>query len=352
MLGSFDNVSWFCDTTRWACTVGRLDYEVTAAPLAEAMMLHQLGDIDAAIRRIGCCKSTGLVQIVQVTELALLAADRRDALTLDRLLDEIGGTGPLAQFATSMVTGLRYEVSGHWAEADRHWSSVTDLLPHHGPLPAWLLLQRATAALHVGDVQAAVEAVGRVSHVLETCDMAAPLLNARALVIRARCSLAVGATSDAQTNGHAAIGLAVDHRLVLVQIDALDVIADIALARRNSRLARRLDAACDAHRRRIGYFAGFTAVRFEAGADATARSCALEDRVLSLGETITLARRSRGARRRPSFGSDSLTPTERSVASLVAVGRTSRPGASVRSSATGPMLFGRTLARSASSNRG
>ena len=197
-LGAFDDVSWFCDPTRWACTVG---------------------------------------------------------------------------------------------EADSHWSSVTDFLPHRGPLPAWLLLQRATAALHVGDVQAAVEAVDRVSQVLETCDVAAPLLDARALVIRARCSLAVGATSDAQTNGHAAIILAVNHRLVLVQIDALEVIADIALARHNSRLARQLDAACDAHRRRIGYVAGFTALRFKAGADATARSCAVDDRVLSLGEAITLARR-------------------------------------------------------------
>ncbi|MGQ0465669.1 MAG: helix-turn-helix transcriptional regulator [Sporichthyaceae bacterium] len=135
------------------------------------------------------------------------------------------------------------------------------------------------------------------------CDHAAGLLAA-----------ARGESGGAEDLQHAALARAVAGGYALLVVDALEALADLASAADSDAEAARLFGAMARRRDELGYHHG-RRDRAEACEDAHA-----EGRGLSVDEAIAYASRARGARKRPSSGWDSLTPTELEVARLAATG--------------------------------
>jgi DNA-binding CsgD family transcriptional regulator len=112
---------------------------------------------------------------------------------------------------------------------------------------------------------------------------------------------------------------------MLLTVDALELLAEVAERRGDARRAARLFGAAGAHRDRIGYVA--RVVPNTEPVDRTAQRLNAEEpaefaegAALSLDAAVELARRARGERGRSQFGWASLTATEAKVAELVATG--------------------------------
>jgi predicted ATPase/class 3 adenylate cyclase/DNA-binding CsgD family transcriptional regulator len=135
----------------------------------------------------------------------------------------------------------------------------------------------------------------------------------------------------AEDTAHAALGLCVEHALLVGVPRALAVLGGLAIDAGASIDAARLLGAADALERGMGrvrlpheqaWFdadvAATSALLDEASfADAWASGAAL-----SCNEAVEYAQRARGERKRPTFGWESLTPTELRVVDLVADGLT------------------------------
>jgi predicted ATPase/DNA-binding CsgD family transcriptional regulator len=109
-------------------------------------------------------------------------------------------------------------------------------------------------------------------------------------------------------------------------IDALDVVAGLVLDAGRVETAIRLQAAATAARARLGFAPapvtrGFPDAAATDTLDAEVRERArTEGASLDLDAAVAYAHRSRGPRRRPTSGWESLTPTERDVVALAARG--------------------------------
>jgi DNA-binding NarL/FixJ family response regulator len=169
------------------------------------------------------------------------------------------------------------------------------------------------------------EALRHLDVVLAPITEPAPRIRASAAVTRTRAALAAGQMAAAADAAHEALRIAGDAGLRLLQIDALEAVAAVALAADEHTRAARLLAAADAHRHRRGYRGRFTsAVPASARAQLAAdhADAWAEGAALTVAEATALAQRSRGPRGRPSFGVGALTPTERLVVDHVRHGRT------------------------------
>jgi DNA-binding CsgD family transcriptional regulator len=130
---------------------------------------------------------------------------------------------------------------------------------------------------------------------------------------------------------HEALAVRVEHGLRTFYVDSLDALAGHAARADSNAEATRLYAASDAARELMGrprppvdrgdHEAGVAALRASLGADGfdAART---EGAALSLDDAVAYVSRARGARRRPSTGWASLTPTELQVAGLAVEGLT------------------------------
>jgi len=154
---------------------------------------------------------------------------------------------------------------------------------------------------------------------------------ARAHVVLARAASAQGRWADADRHGHAGLDLLVEHELGLEYATAIDALAEVAAGLESHEEAARLLGAAARARAERGlvrwpadeeHFTGLAdRLRAECGESAYAE-CLSEAQELTTEEAIAWARRARGSRRRPSCGWESLTPTELTVAGLVAEGLT------------------------------
>lgn len=130
-------------------------------------------------------------------------------------------------------------------------------------------------------------------------------------------------------HAHAALAIRAEHRLRADLPDALEGVARHAAALRPRADDLRLGAAADAARGALGvprspdeqarWSSYLTDMRAHLGGPAFDAAWAEGER-LTLDEAVSLARRARGSRGRPSTGWASLTPTELEVAALVAEG--------------------------------
>jgi DNA-binding CsgD family transcriptional regulator len=149
---------------------------------------------------------------------------------------------------------------------------------------------------------------------------------ASALGMRARVAIAQGELDQAERDAHDALAVAADVTAYLEVPDVLECLAGIAVDADSHCEAARLFGAAEAMRHRMG------SVRFkidDAACDAwatVARDGLGEDNfdaawtegaALSTEQAIAYAQRGRGARKRPSTGWASLTPTELDVVRLV-----------------------------------
>jgi predicted ATPase/DNA-binding CsgD family transcriptional regulator len=140
-----------------------------------------------------------------------------------------------------------------------------------------------------------------------------------------------GDVESAEQDWRAVLTLSIEQGALPSAIDALEAIGSIAAPVAPLHSARLLGAA-DAARDAINYRMRFTIEQqrrddahellVQTLGDAEAASAREEGWAMSLAEACAYAQRTRGERRRPTVGWESLTPTERDVARLVAEGAT------------------------------
>jgi DNA-binding CsgD family transcriptional regulator len=140
-----------------------------------------------------------------------------------------------------------------------------------------------------------------------------------------------GDAERAEQDWRAVLTLSIEQGALPSAIDALEAIGSIAAPVSPLHSARLLGAA-DAARDAINYRMRFTIEQqrrddahdllVQTLGDAAAANATEEGWTMSLAEACAYAQRTRGERRRPTVGWESLTPTERDVARLVAEGAT------------------------------
>jgi predicted ATPase/class 3 adenylate cyclase/DNA-binding CsgD family transcriptional regulator len=150
-----------------------------------------------------------------------------------------------------------------------------------------------------------------------------------ALMARARVAIADGLLELAEDHAHEALARGAVVEAYLGVPDILECLANLAGKTDSHREAARLLGAADAIRQRSGevrfklydgeYVASVASVR-EALGDNDFDAARAEGAALSTQEAIAYAQRGRGARKRPSSGWASLTPTELDVVRLVGEG--------------------------------
>ena len=151
----------------------------------------------------------------------------------------------------------------------------------------------------------------------------------RSRLISARVALVGGDLRAADDLAHQALAKLVEQTQWMVVPETLELLAEVACAWESYAEAARLLGASSAMRGRMGWCPGRPNQRrlddLEArlvaamgGEDVAAARAAGEE--MSDDEAIAYATRGRGARKRPSSGWESLTPTERDVMDRVAVG--------------------------------
>ncbi len=135
----------------------------------------------------------------------------------------------------------------------------------------------------------------------------------------------------ADSLAHDALRVRSEHGLGTHLADSLDTLARLVADRGDHARAARLTGAADAARRRIGYprppadLPADASLRGDLVAilgETTFADLVGEGTELGLDQAVAYASRGRGPRGRPAIGWDSLTTTEREVASLVAEGLT------------------------------
>ncbi|WP_254902428.1 helix-turn-helix transcriptional regulator [Mycobacterium simiae] len=152
---------------------------------------------------------------------------------------------------------------------------------------------------------------------------------AKALTTRARISMAQGGFAQAERDIHDALSHSLKVQAFLGVPDSLELLAVLAGHNGANAQAARLFGAADAIRQASGEsrFPHYEAAYREALAkvrdtlDAKDFDSAWsEGAALSVEEAIAYAQRGRGERKRPSYGWESLTPTEHEVVMLVSEG--------------------------------
>ena len=171
-------------------------------------------------------------------------------------------------------------------------------------------------------------------------------------------SVARGRYDDAWESAHAMCEQAHASGLVLPTIDALLLLADLADIRGQAVTAARLAGAARAARARTGYrrplrVEPLSADRLASRLAGEHAEAFAEGERMALSDAVELVQRSRGERGRPTSGWDSLTPTERRVADLVAEGLTNGAVAErlIMSEATVKTHLTRIYAKLAVANR-
>ena len=187
------------------------------------------------------------------------------------------------------------------------------------------MLRISTVALAVGRVDEVVERVDRYAQLNDTGGPH-PAPTVALHVHRAQILVAQGgdAPNEALHQAHAALVTAHEIGFASRRIDAIELIAVLLSRRDDVRLAARLLGAAQAERDRTGFratlFDGWTQVVTELDALRLVPEFA-EGEGMAIADAVELAQRSRGSRKRPLHGWDSLTPTELHVAQLAAAGR-------------------------------
>jgi predicted ATPase/DNA-binding CsgD family transcriptional regulator len=234
----------------------------------------------------------------------------------------------LALPAVQYVLGVAEAALGRHAAACERFAAVHPLV--HGRdvyVAGWMLHHWAGSQRCLGDPRARAtaeqmrtEAAARGDHVMSGV----------ARLTLARLDAAEHRYSEAEEHAHAVLAVTLDSH-GLYRPDALDALAEIAAGSGAHEDAARLLGAADNARAGLGIvrFRGEdeewmrieAEIRAELGEEPAA-SARTQGAALQPDELVAWARRTRGPRRRPAGGWDSLTPTEERVVALVAEGLT------------------------------
>jgi DNA-binding CsgD family transcriptional regulator len=192
------------------------------------------------------------------------------------------------------------------------------------------------AAQSLPGLGAALGALGRTDEARGVLDRAVAVARRLDLprvvadALEQQAHLAAGDDAARQTDlHHEALAVRVEHGLRTFYVDSLDALAALGARTGSPAEAVRVLAASAAAREAMGYPRGPGGERARRAMLAGLRTALGERRFaaawaegtrLTLDEAVAYVRRSRGARRRPSSGWGSLTPTERDVVRLAVEG--------------------------------
>lgn len=241
----------------------------------------------------------------------------------------VAGVGLGVHFVDAGIA-LTHAALGRLEEARRVLTALTE--EHEGGYE-WLrgmaLLQLAQVERHRGDGDAAEACAKRALAVAEHLGHAG--LRARAHQQLARGAAAGQDWVRAEQLAQQALAVQAERSDHLDIPDSLDVLAEIAAGLESDEEAARLLGAADRARADLGLArwqleqerADELAQRLgEVLGDEAMASATAAGQALSIGETIAYVRRARGERKRPSWGWESLTPTEMEVVGHLCEGLT------------------------------
>ena len=231
---------------------------------------------------------------------------------------------PLGEAGATVLGALRV-IAADIDHAAPALCSLGELLltSNDPPDGARMILLGATLALRAGDHAGARAAAERS---LAGCEQLESALTGACRVLLARLDRHDGIAAEPQA--HAGLAEISDAGLWAEAPDALDLLGGFAIDSGSFAEGARLLAAASVLRERMGQRCWLAGEVEQARAQAVAglgddfTRVATEGQRLDGPAAVAYARRARGERRRPSFGWDSLTPTEREVVRLAAAGLT------------------------------
>ncbi len=256
---------------------------------------------------------------------ALVELSRGNVAELRAIADGMDRPGrPLGEAGARVLDALRL-IAADIDHAAAALCSLGELLltSNDPPDGARMVLLGATLALRAGDP---TEARAAAERALAGCEQLGSALTAACRVFLARLDRRDGVPAEQQA--HAGLAEIADAGLWAEVPEALELLGGFAIDSGSFAEGARLLAAASALHERMGqrcWIAG-EVVRDSGRAMAELGDeyprVATEGRQLDGPAAVAYARRARGERRRPSFGWDSLTPTELEVVRLAAAGLT------------------------------
>jgi DNA-binding CsgD family transcriptional regulator len=256
---------------------------------------------------------------------ALVELSRGDLAELRAIADGMDRPGrPLGDAGATMLGGLRL-IAADIDHAAAALCSLGEFLftSNDPPDGARMILLGATFALRAGD-RAGARAAAQQS--LAACEQLGSALAGACRVLLARLDRRDGVAAEDQA--HAGLAEIAGAGLWAEVPDALELLGGLAIDSGSFTEGARLLAAATALHESMGQRCWYASETDRDRARAVAElgddfaRIAAEGQRLDGPTTVAYARRARGERRRPSFGWDSLTPTELEVVRLAAAGLT------------------------------
>ena len=290
-----------------------------------------VGELAAAARElqtgIGIARRVGdpAVEIWGCSCWALVELSRGNVAELRAIADGMDRPGrPLGEAGARVLDALRL-IAADIDHAAAALCSLGELLltSNDPPDGARMVLLGATLALRAGDPAEARAAAARA---LAGCEQLGSALTAACRVFLARLDRRDGVPAEQQA--HAGLAEIADAGLWAEVPEALELLGGFAIDSGSFAEGARLLAAASALHERMGQRCWIAGEVERDSARAMAElgddypRIATEGRQLDGPAAVAYARRARGERRRPSFGWDSLTPTELEVVRLAAAGLT------------------------------
>jgi DNA-binding CsgD family transcriptional regulator len=288
----------------------------------------ELADAARELRAgIGIARRVGdpAVEIWGCSCWALVELLRGNMAELRAIADGMDRPGrPLGEAGATVLDALRLIAADidHAAAALRSLGELL-LTSNDPPDGARMILLGATVALGAGDRPGARAAAERS---LAGCEQLGSALTGACRVFLARLDRLDGVAAEQQA--HAGLAEITDAGLWAEVPDALELLGGFAVDSGSFAEGARLLAAAGALHEHMGqrcWLAGEVErdhARAVAGLGDDFPRTATEGQRLDGPAAVAYARRARGERRRPSFGWDSLTPTELEVVRLAAAGLT------------------------------
>jgi predicted ATPase/DNA-binding CsgD family transcriptional regulator len=288
----------------------------------------ELADAARELRTgIGIARRVGdpAVEIWGCSCWALVELSRGDVAELRAIADGMDRPGrPLGEAGATVLDAFRL-IAADIDHAAAALSALGELLltSNDPPDGARMILLGATLALRAGD-RAEARAVAERS--LAGCEQLGSALAGACRLLLARLDRRDGVAAEQQA--HAGLAEITDAGLWAEVPDALELLGGFAIDSGGFPEGARLLAAASALHERMGQRCWLADEVDRDRARAVAElgddfpRIAVEGQRLDGPAAVAYARRARGERRRPSFGWDSLTPTELEVVRLAAAGLT------------------------------
>jgi predicted ATPase/DNA-binding CsgD family transcriptional regulator len=288
----------------------------------------ELADAARELRTgIGIARRVGdpAVEIWGCSCLALVELSRGNVAELRAIAEGMDRPGrPLGEAGATVLDAFRL-IAGDIDHAAAALSALGELLltSNDPPDGARMILLGAAFALRAGD---RAEARAAAERSLAGCEQLGSALAGACHVLLARLDRGDGGAAEQQA--HAGLAEITDAGLWAEVPDALELLGGFAVDSGSFAEGGRLLAAATALHERMGQRCWFAGEVDRDRARAVAElgdgfpRIAMEGQRLDGPAAVAYARRARGERRRPSFGWDSLTPTELEVVRLAAAGLT------------------------------